>query len=316
MSIQSNNKFLKAVSYDKFNVIEGYIDNLKSRYHIHLNIHDIVGLISIAPEMEKALGSYVYHNNSFCNYMKKNSENFEMCVKQKQRLCKHCKDINRPFYGSCYMGVEEVIFPVKWENTLIAIICVGQFCDDIKVTTQLLRQKARSYALDENQCVGRYFNVVTNVDFNIKEMYFDVGILCQHLLYIYMNHITQGRVNIDSKNYFIANVDSYKSTHIIANTIKFIKDNYNRELSLSLLAANSFCNASYLSHIFKEKTCVSISDYINQIRIEAAKQILDTTTKTITEIGFLVGYNDSNYFSRVFKKITSMTPKKYRNREI
>lgn len=83
-----------------------------------------------------------------------------------------------------------------------------------------------------------------------------------------------------------------------------------------MLASNSFCNASYLSCLFKKKTGVNISRYVNQVRVEAAKELLDTTTKCITEICFEVGFNDSNYFAKVFKQITAMTPKEYRNRQI
>lgn len=315
MSIQSNNKLLKAVPSDKFRLLEGFIDNIKSRYHVNLNIHDIAGLSAIDPALEKILGPYLYHNNSFCNYVKKKGKNFEMCSKSKDLLCKKCKELDGPFYGKCYMGVEEFVFPVKWEDNLIAVICVGQFFDEAEATRTLVGEKAKTYLLDKGECIERYFDVASKITFTVKEMCFDMGILCQQLLSLYMDYITRGKISPSNRNNAIKIADDHKSTHIISNTIKFIKENYNRKLSLSLLAANSFCNSSYLSYIFKEKTGSNISDYVNQIRIEVAKQILDTTTKTITETCFIAGYNDSNYFSRVFKQSTGMSPKEYRNRE-
>ena len=56
---------------------------------------------------------------------------------------------------------------------------------------------------------------------------------------------------------------------------------------------------------------MNIIDYINHKRVEEAKLYLQRGNKSITEIAFLVGFNDLNYFSRVFKKFTSLTPSQY-----
>lgn len=67
-----------------------------------------------------------------------------------------------------------------------------------------------------------------------------------------------------------------------------------------------------LSKLFKESENVNYIDYVNNLRIEYAKKQLMETEKSIKEICMESGYGDPNYFSRIFKKWTGVTPTEYR----
>ena len=71
-------------------------------------------------------------------------------------------------------------------------------------------------------------------------------------------------------------------------------------------------NPSYFSSIFKKEVGVSFSNYLNKIRIEQSKLLLKNTDSSIVEIALEVGFEDQSYFSKVFKNLTKMTPKQYR----
>ena len=68
----------------------------------------------------------------------------------------------------------------------------------------------------------------------------------------------------------------------------------------------------YLSELFKKETNMNISNYITAYRIERAKEMLQDIENKIYDVANLVGYDDSRYFSQVFKKHTGMTPTQYR----
>lgn len=68
---------------------------------------------------------------------------------------------------------------------------------------------------------------------------------------------------------------------------------------------------SYISRRFKSTVGVSINEYINFIRVSKAVEILESKKMPITEIAINCGFNDSNYFSTVFKKLKGVTPYKY-----
>lgn len=105
-----------------------------------------------------------------------------------------------------------------------------------------------------------------------------------------------------------------KYSAIVKKAVDYIKLHFESPLTLQGIAETIHVNASHLSRKFKEDTGMSIIDFINQNRIEAAKLYLQSNTSTITEIAFIVGFNDVNYFSRVFKKMTGLTPSQFRRK--
>lgn len=92
----------------------------------------------------------------------------------------------------------------------------------------------------------------------------------------------------------------------------YIVNHIDREITRKELAEQIYVHPDYLSHVFKEKTGMSVSDYITNVRIDHAKTLLLTTEDSISEIASKSGYADTTYFGRVFKKQTTMTPKEYR----
>lgn len=99
---------------------------------------------------------------------------------------------------------------------------------------------------------------------------------------------------------------------MIKNVLSFISLHYATNISLTEIAG--FCQVSeeHLSRTFKKEAGKNISDYIAQLRIEKACGLLTSSKLTISEISMLVGYPDSNYFVKVFKKYQNMTPSAYR----
>lgn len=113
--------------------------------------------------------------------------------------------------------------------------------------------------------------------------------------------------------YRLLNVSSELSEiySIIQNIVKYINENFSGELSLSYLSRKYAMSPSYLSKQFKSVTGIGLNEYINISKITAAAKLLSETKMSITEVSGLCGYNDSNYFSTVFKKYMGITPKKY-----
>ena len=95
----------------------------------------------------------------------------------------------------------------------------------------------------------------------------------------------------------------------------YIEQNYKKKLSLDDIAEALHINSSYLSRVYKLKKGKNLVDAILNLRIEAAKDFLINTDKRTYEISELVGVEDPSYFSKMFKKITGMSPKEYRRQE-
>ena len=99
---------------------------------------------------------------------------------------------------------------------------------------------------------------------------------------------------------------------IIQKTVTYIDANIAGELSLRTLASLQNVNASYLSSLFRKETGKTITDYVNARRMDAAAKLLRTTQLQVQTIAQHCGINDSNYFSKTFRKYYGSTPLKFR----
>ncbi len=94
----------------------------------------------------------------------------------------------------------------------------------------------------------------------------------------------------------------------------WLSKSYREELDLGKLAEQVYLTPSYLSKLFKQETGMTITDYAIKIRIEEAKELLRSRHDLKTyEVGERVGYPDSAYFAKIFKKTVGLTPNEYRN---
>ena len=105
-----------------------------------------------------------------------------------------------------------------------------------------------------------------------------------------------------------------ESTEKIAPEIlAYLEQNYNQKISLKELAQRSFYNPAYFSTIFKECFGKTLTQFINELRINEAIRLLKETNMPIEEIASKVGYHDCKNFYITFKKITNQTPSTYRS---
>lgn len=104
--------------------------------------------------------------------------------------------------------------------------------------------------------------------------------------------------------------ESYKAD--IENAIRYINENYSKKIYINDLANQAMMCVSYFSYFFKKITNKTFIEYLNEIRIKRAIELLEDTDMTIKAISEEIGYNNSSYFNRVFKKITGISPINYR----
>ncbi len=102
---------------------------------------------------------------------------------------------------------------------------------------------------------------------------------------------------------------------LIKEAVTSIRFTIDQPLSLSHIADTLGVHPSYLSRAFKKEMGMTLTDYINRLRIEEAKYLLNHEGTSVTEAALNVGYNDPNYFSKVFTKLEHVTPHEYRKRK-
>lgn len=98
----------------------------------------------------------------------------------------------------------------------------------------------------------------------------------------------------------------------ITEVIRYIQENYRSNLTLNDAAEAVHLTPTYLSYMFHKETEVTFSEYLQNCRIEHAKELLTGTEEKIRVIGELAGYNDYRHFCKTFKRVVGMTPQEYR----
>jgi YesN/AraC family two-component response regulator len=106
---------------------------------------------------------------------------------------------------------------------------------------------------------------------------------------------------------------NYDKLRKVEKVTQYILDHYAKKITLQDLADTIQLSRSYLQVIFKEVTGTSPIEYLINVRVNKAKELIKAGCDNIREVSELCGFNDSFYFSRMFKKIEGVSPSQYRD---
>jgi two-component system response regulator YesN len=98
----------------------------------------------------------------------------------------------------------------------------------------------------------------------------------------------------------------------IAKAKRYIDEHYEEQIRLEHVAERLHVNANYFSSIFKRETGQSFIDYVNEVRVRRAMELLLKTEEKVSDISLHVGFGNFSYFNKVFKRISGVTPQVYR----
>lgn len=108
--------------------------------------------------------------------------------------------------------------------------------------------------------------------------------------------------------------ESPNKKYVVNQMIRYFNEHYQEKISLDQIARNMYLSTFYLSKIFKSETGDTPINYLIELRMEKAKNLLDETSGiSIQNVAEMVGYDDAYHFSKLFKKHFGTAPSKYRN---
>jgi two-component system response regulator YesN len=110
----------------------------------------------------------------------------------------------------------------------------------------------------------------------------------------------------------VSSVKKAEENPIIKKVCTYVDENLSQDISLETAADFAGVSSFYLSKLFKEEKGETFINFISDKRLEKSRQLLSETNLSIKEITAEVGYNDQNYFSRIFKTKYGLSPKEYR----
>ena len=111
---------------------------------------------------------------------------------------------------------------------------------------------------------------------------------------------------------FVFDFNDIKHHNVIYQTTAYIKENLAEKLTLEDAAEHVSLSKSYFCRILKDELGYTFTEYVNHLRVERAKLYLRDSTISIADIAYAVGFDDQSYFTRIFKKLTNVSPGQYR----
>ena len=215
------------------------------------------------------------------------------------------------------------------EGAEIASLCVGSF---FLASTGLLNGKACSTHWHRANEFRRLFpEVILRDDKIVTEedgIYTSGGAFSFTNLLIYLVEKFAGReVAIIASKAFMIDIERHSQSpftiftgqkghqdRTILNAQHYIENNYQERITVDELSGYLNIGRRSFERRFKKATSNTVVEYIQRVKIEAAKKKLENGRKTVNEVMFDVGYTDTKAFREVFRKITGMSPVSYRNK--
>lgn len=224
------------------------------------------------------------HASPVCDEMKSHHNGFSRCYRCRKAAIAAALDRKCGFGGLCINGVYEYTHPILWEGEVMGIVFIGNILppNSKKITHRL----------------GTKCDLLDTMERNFSaERCERVGVLIE----AYVRMLLQ-----------LAPKEQTDFEPLVENLKRYIEDNLEYTLDLSLLARMFHYNEKYLGRLFKRKTGESFSAYVNARRVERACRMLQGGSDSITAIAIRVGFNSVSYFNRCFRARMGMSPVQYR----
>ncbi len=215
-------------------------------------------------------------------------------------------------------------YPVEKERELLSLIPLGDKSGSQKVLNEILGHVFFASGGNFDVIKARILELIVLLSRAALEGGADVEQIFG-LNYNYLSQIN-GFNTVDELTYWLSgimirftdcvfNLKDVKHIDVIYKAVDYVKRNYMRKIMLEDVASHVSLSTSYFCAIFKNEMKCNFNVYLNKIRIEMSKRLLEEHDIPLVDVANMVGYEDQSYFTRVFRSIVGISPGKFRERK-
>ena len=216
----------------------------------------------------------------------------------------------------------ENVYPIEYEKKLHSLICSHDKTGAQQLLNELIGRIYCSSNFDLHTIKIRALELIVI----LSRATIDAGADVQEIFLFNTNYILEIEKfdSLDDLSVWLCSImhrfinysfdfTQVKHSDIVYKVMEYVKRNYATKISLDDVAKHVYLSRSYLSSVFKDETGYSLFNYINRVRVEKSKLYLLDNTISLVDVAALCGFEDQSYFTKVFKKATGVSPKKYRD---
>ena len=209
-------------------------------------------------------------------------------------------------------------YPLNNEKLTIQRILIGDIDGALEVFEEIFRWLSVNFKEDIDKIKSKLMELLIVVRRTIPYVMEENDITDEAFLTYLFKVKDTNELKISFINYFKGMVTSFQKHRekelrgLISEALIYINNNYDKDISLDGVAKEINMSYHYFSKFFKDAVGKNFIDYLTDLRIEKSKELLKDVSLSIKSICYNVGYSDPNYFSKIFKKTTGITPTEYR----
>lgn len=273
------------------------IFNTEQLEQLMISFYLISGIRFVLYDSEfKEIMSFPKNDCEFCSLMKSHCNTRRKCAYADKRSFNKCRESGRLYIYKCHAGLVEAVMPLYENEKNIGYLMLGQISDNKNNNTLIekIPYWQEKYGFD-TETLNTSIQSITYK--STEEIYAAAKIMEACTCYIAFKELIEP-----------------EESRVFKAAKAYIDKNLSADLDIDDICKELSLGRTKLYDIFKREANTGVSEYINRRRLHKAKSLLKTTDMSIPEIASAVGFNDYNYFSRVYKKRYGKAPRFYRKK--
>ncbi len=230
----------------------------------------------------------------FCTLVRQCPSGLEHCRSCDQAACQKAKHLRKTYTYRCHAGLTESVSPIVLGEIVIGYLIFGHIAPEPQIGKgwEIVRECCKNYDVDMDMLESAYSD---------RKYYTNDYVEAASEL-----------INVVASYLCISHLAALKHDSLPYQIDKYIQAHLNEDMSSTNLCEQFEISRTKLYQIATENFGTGITEYIRKSRIERASQLLETTELPVSQIAAAVGINDYNYFTKVFKNMTGVTPREYK----
>lgn len=263
-------------------------------------LHILSGFrISLYDTKRNELCAFPQELTSFCALIQQNKKALSLCHSFDQKAFEKVQSTGATYIYRCHCGLYEAVAPLYHFGVLTGYLMMGQTIDTQKTSRDFVFQKALPFVLTsaENPNNQELLQTIAEIPSRSREQIQS----CISIMEICASYITLSN--------YLKNPDK----NLPARVRSYLLQNYSSPIHLDMLCNEFYCSRATLTSSFRAAYSQSVMDYLNQIRMHKAHELLtERTDLSVREVAQACGFPDQNYFAKVFRRYYQKTPRQAR----
>lgn len=269
--------------------------DLRKLRELLLSFYTLTGIRIVVFDADfRPIAEYPQGDGAFCRLIRQHPEEDRRCAESDRRACEQSRAQNGLYTYTCHAGLSESVAPIRHGNIVIGYMMLGQ--------VRLRMDDERQWADIRAACAGR------KVDESALRAAFD------KMPPVAMEQVRASAVILEAcAGYlWLSRMISLKENSLPRQLYEYIEQHLHEDLSSAHLCEVFRISRSRLYRVSSEFFHCGIEELVRTTRVARAREYLEQTRDSVTDIAHRVGYPDYNYFIKVFKAYTGDTPARYR----